>query len=354
MNINFDIAWKLKGPNAKDFDPRLLLLLRGIREHGSLRAAADTYDLSYRFAWGLIGEWNDYLGEPIVILKKGKGASLTAIGNKFLWVEQLLASRFSADLEEMAEELNKELASLLTKNRAGNGLTVYASNDLAINHLQELCNKSTLTDLDFYFRGSLESLRLLSSSNCDIAGFHFPSGKLSQLLAPLYQQWLDEKKHLLLHVVTREQGLMIQKKNLNRIKTLKDLSKRSVQFVNRQKESGTRTIFDELLKQEGIKKQDIRGYHDEEFTHVAVAAMVASGAATAGFGIKAAASKFGLGFAPLVKESYLLAINKSVAIETVDKLRGLLVSKRFKAQVNKLPGYNTQCSGKTVKFADLL
>ena len=111
---------------------------------------------------------------------------------------------------------------------------------------------------------------------------------------------------------------MTTRKNPRKINNLKSLTKRSVKFVNRQPESGTRTIFDELLKREGINKSSINGYHNVEFTHIAVAALVASGAADAGFGIKAAASKFGLHFIPIVSETYVLAIERNIPDQVIE------------------------------------
>jgi len=47
-------------------------------------------------------------------------------------------------------------------------------------------------------------------------------------------------------------------------------------FDNRQIGSGTRLLFDNLLKQQNIKLGNINGYYHEEHTHLAVASMIAS------------------------------------------------------------------------------
>jgi len=123
---------------------------------------------------------------------------------------------------------------------------------------------------------------------------------------------------------------MTQANNPRHISELRDIGRRALRFVNRQKDSGTRIIFEELLKQASIDKRNIRGYHEEEFTHVAVAAMLASGAADAGFGIKAAASKFGLHFIPILEESYVLAIDRRIADIYVAELKKCCVVKVLK------------------------
>lgn len=350
MKFDFEIRWNHRDRETEDINPDLFRLLRSIREKGSLRSAAEVLNISYRHAWGLIRHWSARLSTPIVILEKGRGARLAETGEKLLWAEHLVTSRISPDLESLADEINNELQSLVNVKKKQDKLRICASHGLAIAQLQTLLSDSGVFDLDFHFRGSLESLRELANSNCDVAGFHFPQGKISTNLVPIYNQWLDEKKHLLMHVSTRQQGLIVNKKNPHKIKTLKDLTRRSVRFVNRQPDSGTRTIFDELLKHEQINKFDIKGYHDEEFTHIAVAALVASGAADAGFGIKAAASKFNLQFIPMIIEDYVLAINKTLPAKSVTELKNILKSRQFKTRVHHLPGYNVKNAGEEMSL----
>jgi molybdate transport repressor ModE-like protein len=353
MKLKLAVQWKFLGHGTENIEPELFILLRAIRENGSLRAAAEVTDISYRHAWGLIRHWSDRISKPMVTLEKGRGAKLTAIGEKLLWAEQLINSQLSPELNKLSEVFNKEFNTLVNVRKKPDKLRINASHDLSITHLQTLCAQSGIFEIDFHFRGSLESLRELANSRCDIAGFHFPIGNISSILAPYYQQWLNADKHLLLHVFTRQQGLMTNKKNPHKISSLQSLSKRSVRFVNRQPESGTRTILDALLQQEGISKTDIKGYQDEEFTHVAVAAMVASGAVDAGFGIKAAAGKFGLHFIPLVSETYVLAIDQQTPKQVITELKKILKSRQFKTRVNTMPGYNVKQAGEELAFAKL-
>ena len=145
---------------------------------------------------------------------------------------------------------------------------------------------------------------------------------------------------------------MTQADNPHRIEQLRDLTEKSVYFVNRQRESGTRTILDELLKQGKIKSSHIKGYINEEFTHVAVAAMIASGDADAGFGIRAAASKFDLHFIPVIDENYVIAVNFEKSPDVIEELKKILRSKRFKDEINSLPGYSTRHAGSESTLAE--
>ncbi len=354
MNIKFDIRWICHGKETREIEPVFFELLKAIRETGSLRSAAMQINISYRHAWGMVRYWTSVISKPIVILEKGRGATLSPVGEKLLWAEQLVKSRATPILNDITTELDRELSVILQHQQKSKPVVrINASHGLAIAELQSLYSESSAFNVDFHFKGSLESLRELANSRCEIAGFHFPVSEISEKLAPLYLQWLSEDKHLLLHVSTRQQGLMIQKNNPHKIRNLQSLAKRSVRFVNRQPESGTRTIFDELLKKENIDKSGINGYQDEEFTHIAVAALVASGAANAGFGIKAAAAKFNLEFIPIITESYLLAIDRKTPGSIINELIKILKSRRFKSRVNTLPGYDVKKAGEEITFDEV-
>ena len=62
---------------------------------------------------------------------------------------------------------------------------------------------------------------------------------------------------------------------------------------------------------------NIKGYYTEEFTHLAVAAAIASGVADAGIGIEAAARRLKLDFIPLFVEDYYL-LGKRETVERAD------------------------------------
>jgi molybdate-binding protein len=88
-----------------------------------------------------------------------------------------------------------------------------------------------------------------------------------------------------------------------------------------------------LLARAGIPAQSIAGYDQEEFTHQAVAAVIASGAADAGMGVRAVAERFGLAFVTVGTEIYHLAARPELA-ETLE-----VVSNRVGARMADFPGY---------------
>jgi putative molybdopterin biosynthesis protein len=116
--------------------------------------------------------------------------------------------------------------------------------------------------------------------------------------------------------------------------------------AQRQRGSGTRLAFERLLADQGIERSEIAGFYSEEFTHLAVAAAVASGMADVGLGIEAAAKKLRLDFIPLFTEDYyLLAKKETLEQKNVTDLVEMLQSPAFRALVEAIPGYDASGAG---------
>jgi len=352
MHISLSLRWQLEGKDSRDIEENLFLLLHAVRRDRSLKKASTVLGLSYRYAWGLVKGWEEVFKAPLLILERGRGASLSELGEKLLAFEQQAKDKMQPDLMSMGEEINQGLVAELG-GESNERLRMYASHGIVVAEFIELLQQQKGLDVSVEIRGSLDALRLLSSGQSEVAGFHFPLEKIKTELAPLYRTWLDPQRHTLLLLATRQQGLMTDKENSKNINAIVDLAKRSVRFVNRQRGSGTRTIFDHLLSVETISARDITGYGHDEFTHSAVAAMIASGSADAGLGIKAAAEKFGLNFVPLLNEAYVLAVANDVAENYVPRLRELLKSSEFRERVADVPGYDTTHAGQVLDFDDL-
>ena len=355
MQIDFSIHMLLKGAKLPEIDPNLFRILKGVRQEGTLRNSALNTGLSYRHAWGLIKKWELEFRAQLLILERGRGrgAKLTELGEKLLWAEQYLHDQLTVKLEPLRAELNEAL-SVFIEPRSRSRIRIFASHGMAITYLFELLRDDSRFDIDFQIHGSLDSLRSLNSGHCQIAGFHLPQQLVGEIIARQYRQWLVPSRHLLLKVAVRQQGLLVKKGNPKGITVLQDLTKRSVRFINRQRNSGTRIILDQLLIKEKISAKNIKGYNNEEFTHVAVAAMIASGAADTGFGIAAAAEQFNLDFIPYLQEAYVLALEIGLNQNLQSKIRKHLQSAKFREHINQLAGYNASESGQEISFQELL
>jgi molybdate-binding protein len=158
-----------------------------------------------------------------------------------------------------------------------------------------------------------------------------------------------------IHFTTRTQGLMVARGNPLRLRRLEDLAGGKARFVNRQPGSGTRLALDHLLHEAGLRPANIRGYAQEEHTHLAVAATIASGHADAGLGIEAAAREFKLDFIPLFDERYLFACRKAFTGQPLGQaLLDVLTRPGTRQRLQRLPGYAWPHLGATETIGALL
>lgn len=346
-SIRFELSW-LAPAGAEGADDRLLLaLLSGIRATGSIAGAAKAARVSYRHAWGTLSRWEGLLTRKVVILERGRGAKLAPLGEQLLEAELRIRRRLEPTLARLAAELDRQFAG--SPGQTEPALRIVASHDLALLQLRDLAIETGLA-LDLHVRGSSESLAAYSRGECELAGFHLIAGHPDLDL----RQWLDPRRDAVLRFATRRQGLMVKRGNPKRIGSVSDLTRAAVRFVNRQEGSGTRALLDRLLGDAGVRPRQVRGYAVEEYTHLAVAATVASGMADAGFGIEAAAARHGLGFVPIASEEYLLACRLArLKTKPVAALRKLMASAAFRKLTAGLAGYELLRAGKLVRFSTL-
>ena len=343
MHLDFVIRLALDG---KEVDPRLAALLDALRSHGSLAAAARSLGCSYRFAWDCLRKAQHEYGHALVHLERGRGARLTEVAQQLTDAQSRARMATQRILAGVARESEARIGKVASPHLAQ--LALAASHDLGLIELKDYCATTTpAVALDVRFCGSLDALSELSRGRCDVAGFHVSSE--SSRNESTVHRMLSPRLHRLIEFCDRSQGLIVAPGNPKKIRRMSDLTRRGVRFVNRQAGSGTRLLLDRLLAQSDTPPTRIRGYETEEFTHVAVAATIASRHADAGFGIEAAAARYGLEFIPITRETYYLATRASL----LDRLatRALLEHLRSRAwhkRLDRLPGYRAQSCGTVV------
>jgi putative molybdopterin biosynthesis protein len=197
--------------------------------------------------------------------------------------------------------------------------------------------------------GSLGGLLALQRREAHLAGSHLLDDATGEYNLSHVRRLLPDRPVVVMTLVHRDQGLLLPRGNPKRIASLDDLGRPDVLFVNRQKGAGTRVLLDFQLRQRGLDPRRIRGYEREEFTHLAVAAAVLSGAADVGLGILAAARALDLDFIPLLKERYDLVIPREhYASDRLAPLLEIVRSAAFRRDVEALGGYDAAEMGRVV------
>ena len=197
--------------------------------------------------------------------------------------------------------------------------------------------------------GSQGGLIALRRGEAHLAGSHLLDAESGEYNISYIRQYMPGIPVKVVALVGRDQGLMVQRGNPRNIKSLDDLTRSDIQFVNRQRGAGTRVLLDYHLRLMSIASERIVSYSREEYTHLGVAAAIASGRADCGLGIAAAAQALDLEFIPLFQERYDLVIPKQYAEDDLlAPLLTLLSESRFREAVAQLPGYDVSVMGTTV------
>ena len=377
FRIKLDYSFTHDGSGAAPhLDNALFTLLRAIRASGSISQSAKTLGLSYRHVWGELKRWESALGHTLIEWVKGKRARLSPFGEKLLWAEERARARIGPQVQSLAAEMERAFAVAFDAHT--HVLPVCASHDLALPLLRDDLAAQGV-HLDLRYAGSLDALAALTAGRALLAGFHVsddhPAGSLT---ARAFKRALTPGTHKLIDFARRRQGLIVPPGNPQQLAGLADLvpsparaavrrpaqgatrnqaasGSRTVRFINRQRGSGTRVEFDQLLAAAQIDPAAINGYGNEETTHLAVAAAVAAGAADAGFGIEAAALHYGLGFVPLATEHYyLVCLKETLDHPVVKTLVAHLSSTPWRARIAALPGYALDAPGNIVKLTEAL
>jgi molybdate transport repressor ModE-like protein len=346
MKLQPRLAWTFGATPSQLLPERLVPLLEAIARTGSLAHAVAQCDMSYRAGWGLLRECRQLLGVDLVHLARGKGATLSPSGTHLVERAALAARRLARMAPALAIELTGD--SQPPKPMADTRLRMSASHDLALATLRDGMGDGAVV-LDLRFVGSLVALEEFAQGRVDVAGFHVPMGARAREDRGLYMRFLSPRRDRLIRFVEREQGLILPRGNPAGVRSFSDMAARGLRFVNRQRGSGTRLLIERHLGDEGIAPLAIPGYANEEYTHAAVAATVASGGADAGFGLRAAAAEYRLTFVPLVRERYFIAVRaaeiaKPLLAALIGAIRGPLLARL----VTRLPGYRAPFAGTVI------
>ncbi len=352
--IRIEIApqWRFRREGDASSTLVLLDLLNEIRASGKITTAAESAKLSYRHAWNLIESWGEFFETPLVERQRGKGTTLTPLGEKLVWAGQRLQARLGPQLQNLSQELETEINQFLPQAAAA--LRIHASHGFAISTLRDMLDRETDIPFDLRYVSNPASLVSLAKGACDLAGMHLPQGALRKASIEATRDLIDRTDHRVIGFVTREMGLIVKRGNPLKISNLERLTNPGVRFVNRDANSGSRLLFDQLLGQHGINGRRISGYGLSEFTHAAVAAYVASGMADAAFGVEAAARQFDLDFVRLVTEDYFFVCHaETLELEPVQRVIELMRSTAFHDAIMQLPGYNPKNMGEVRSIPDM-
>ncbi|WP_028575603.1 molybdopterin biosynthesis protein [Desulfonatronovibrio hydrogenovorans] len=260
-------------------------------------------------------------------------------------------TRIDQDLEGLARDKVIRVELLRPKKELDQVLVAVGSHDNLLDLLaNELMGREEPIHLASTHLGSMGGITAIKDQAAHMAGIHLFDPETSDYNFPFLNKYGPELNFRLINLAIRHQGLMVAPGNPKNIHSIQDLTRDDVTFINRQKGAGTRILLDHHLKKDQVRAMDIKGYDQEEFTHMAVAVNVLSKTADCGLGIMAAAKALGLDFVPLARERYdLLIPDYSFSDPKIQALLELLALKKIKDMIAAQGGYEVHFTGQEMK-----
>jgi putative molybdopterin biosynthesis protein len=259
--------------------------------------------------------------------------------------------RVPAQSEGIAAGYPVSVELLRSVREIENTLVCIGSHDNALDVLGNyLRKKHPEYSLSSAHVGSMGGLLALKRGEAHLAGTHLLDEETGEYNVSYIKKLLPDTKIVLVNLVYRTQGFIVLKGNPKGIHGFEDLKRKDVVFVNRQAGAGTRLLTDLHLKKLWIDPSAVNGYYHEEFTHMAVAAAVLSGAADTGLAVLSAAQALDLDFVPVARERYDLAILLDFYdTPMMQALLGIIRDdKEFRERIVSMGGYGVSEMGKEI------
>jgi putative molybdopterin biosynthesis protein len=279
------------------------------------------------------------------LIKRGELQAFK-IGNK-MRIEHNELERYKENTKAPAKKSPVEQTS--TPGNPPVSIQLSGSHDFLVELFVKQATNALNVQIQPSYIGSLEGLMMLYRGQCDIAAIHLLDPASQEYNLPFIHQLFVYESILVLRLAARQQGFIVAKGNPKQIHDFFDLTRNDVQFINRQKGSGTRFLLDSKLSSYGIATSKINGYGTEEWNHLSVASYINRGMADVAFGIQSAASHLGLDFVPVATENFDLVFrftkeNK----QSLTDLVHFLQSASFKDSLTDLEGYSIHELGKII------
>jgi putative molybdopterin biosynthesis protein len=219
--------------------------------------------------------------------------------------------------------------------------------DPALSLLADMLSPSVCEPV-FVSASSKLALNWLKQGVVHIAGCHLRDRVTGDYNVPLIRKLFPKGGVRVLTFAHWQEGLLTNPGNAKRIRTVADLGRRGVRFINREQGSGSRQLLDEELAKAGLDAGKVTGYQRIATGHLEAASGVANGTADCCLASLAAARSLGLDMTPLSTERFDLVMRtESLQLPAVKALADALNWSAFRLRLQDVAGYDTRQTGNT-------
>lgn len=188
-------------------------------------------------------------------------------------------------------------------------------------------------------RGSVAGLGLLAQGVVDAAAVHLRDARTGQSNDSFARRVLGGEPAMLVHLWSREQGIVVPQGNPMGIRGAADLAEKRLAW--RPHGTGSRLLLTRLLRDAGVEPPPEAELCD---SHLGVAVAVATGAADAGLAVRSVAESVDAEFVPIEWEDFELAVEPE-SMGLLAPLLDVLASTAIQDRVSALSGYDLRRSG---------
>jgi len=198
--------------------------------------------------------------------------------------------------------------------------------------------------------GSGEGLRLLKRGLCRIALSHLYDHSSRDYNFPFIRDLFDNPDELVvINLFYRNIGFVSKASG---VASFKEIFTKKLRFINRQEGSGIRYRVDHMIAEEELKKQLIRGYGDEVYTHLDVVDHILNDNADVGIAAESVAHYAHLHFYKLFEERFDMVIYKETYFEqSIQVFVEFIRSDAFLKHLKSMKGYDNRATGRVVYSA---
>ncbi|HYZ27092.1 MAG TPA: helix-turn-helix transcriptional regulator [Geminicoccaceae bacterium] len=211
--------------------------------------------------------------------------------------------------------------------------------------LLEWALRESGSELAAFFDGSLDGLGRLAAGKAIAAGLHVYEPESEDWNRGHVERAMAGMPVVLMEWAWRTQGLVVPAGNPKGMTQLGDL--KGGTLIPRQKSSGSHLLLDHLVREAGLDPGRLQAIEPPARSEADVALAVAEGKADAGFAVETVARQFRLGFVPLFRERYDLAVWRRDYFEpSLQKLFTFCRGPAFHKRAEELGGYDVSGLGR--------
>jgi putative molybdopterin biosynthesis protein len=198
--------------------------------------------------------------------------------------------------------------------------------------------------------GSINGLKLLQARAANMSCVHILDMEKKSYTLSYIARYLSKDDYQAIQLFYRTQGLMVKKDNPKGIRSIRDLSNKGIVFINRNQGTGTRLLFDFLLRENAISQSAVNGYGREAASHMEAGIAVLKSEADSAFGIEYVAHILDLDFVPLFHERFDLVIPMDYFhMAQVKAFLALFEQPALLDSIKDFTGYDLKDTGSTLE-----